>query len=809
MANQAPVQTEGQIWATDRFREKVDGWMTNPPKINVPKPTQTKITYGNSFGGGTQQPAQQGQQQTQFFGSGGFNGPRMPNTYPGMDNPTVGQPQPQQSQPSGQNSFGAGGFSFTPGEWQKNTANQRIQSQIDNLNSQYQGAINSAGALGTREGLQSQLETLIAQQSNALKNSGISTINPNTGRFGAVPLKPVQQAMQADPYSIKIKDIESKLAQLNQYEGQALNYQSQIDSLKGQLGPDESFQGGSLNIPAAPEWQSILGSTGTYQPIFADPAAGYQGMDYSGLINSIMNPVKMQSASKQNPYGDYHENSYENQIADLTGYQNSLRQNAADQAQGSLSRTFREGYDDSYLKDLAASQIDPLKEMFGEAIRQATADYNRRGLAGSGFESLEKYGSNQDSITAKFMKEAGNVARDVALRGAEAAREDQYRNASMQDQAISLANQIGAGMSADQLQRTRAGLSATMNQDQMNEANRQYWDQNQLSKNQVDYGREMDSRNLSQAAMSAQMQQDQANEANRQFWNQDWLSKNQIDFGREIESKNLAQTAMNAQMNQDQMNEANRQYWSNDLLNRNQVDYSRDVDQKNFIQQWLNSKMNEDQMNEANRQFWSQDALNKNQIDYGRTMDQKDLLKTGLTAAMQQDSFNEANRQRWVDYDRQLAQQNEGNRMSWANLLNSQNIMDQQQQQNDWARNLELMKWLVGREDDLTNRQQGAELSQQQIDYDIQKDYLNYLTSFANGQAPIANNVQQNYWQAYNAQNQQNAANQNYNQGLANTVSGMFSGMFQQPQPTYNQFANMGNIALGMMGVPVPVLSFS
>jgi hypothetical protein len=460
------------------------------------------------------------------------------------------------------------------------------------------------------------------------------------------------------------------------------------------------------------------------QSASTNPYGTFQENDYSNRIGQIDAPISAPAAST-NPYGAFQENDYQGQISQITDYENALRQGAADQAQSNLSRTFREGYDDSYLKDLAASQIDPLKEMFGEAIKQATADFNRRGLAGSGFESLDKYGAQDSSIMTRFMKEAGNVARDVALRGAEAAREDQYRNASMQDQAISLANQIGAGLSADQLQRTQAGLSATMNQDQMNESNRQFWDQNQLNKNQIDYGREMDSRQLTQAALNAQMQEDQMNESNRQFWNQDWLSKNQVD--------------------------------------------------------------------------------------YGRAMDQKDLLKTGLNAAMQQDSANEANRQRWVDFDRQLAQQNEGNRMNWANLLNNQNIMDQQQQQNDWTRNLEMMKWLVGREDDLTNRQQSADLSQQTLDYDMIKDLLNYLASFSSGQAPVANNMQQNYWQAYNAQNQQNAANQAYNQNLANGVAGMFSNAMNQQSFYNNAIGSANNVAnqvMGAFGVPIAINPF-
>ncbi|MDD2997524.1 MAG: hypothetical protein PHV05_00605 [Candidatus Riflebacteria bacterium] len=693
-ANSAPVQTPQQEQASKTLLPTIENWLTNPPKITIPKPTQTKVTYGNYSGAnGMQQPAQQ---QTSFFGAGiqqpstQQNASLRPTPYQNAGNATTQQnPQPQQAL---QSSSAANGFSFNPGQWQANTANTGIQSQIDALQSSYKTEIDSASKIGTRESLESQLELLRQKQQNAVAqgqnqqgNFGPGGGSMNYGKAGQTT------SNLSNQYATQIADLESKLNQLNKHEGQVANYQSQINTLKNQLGSDEIYEAGTLNIPAAPTSQATLGTAGTYQPIFADQNAGYQGIDYTGLISQIMNPIQAESAQnnpfgtyqahdyqsqinklEQNPNGTYQAQDYQPQISTLTDYQNNLSSNAATKAGEGLNKEFREGYDASYLKDLAASQIDPLKELYQEAVKQSTADFNRRGLSGSGFESLEKYGSNEDSITSKFLKEAGNIQRDIALKGAEAAREDQYRNAQAQNEAISLANNLGQTLSAEQLQRAQTGLNALMQQNSTNESNRQYWDSNQF--------------NRSGAALNANMQQDSANEANRQ-------------------------------------------YWSNDQLNRNEV-------------------------------------------DYGRAMDQKNLLKTGLDATMTQDNTNEANRQSWVNYNTGLAQTNESNRQQWSDFLNSQNMYDQQQQVNDWTRNLDMMKWLAGREDDLTNRQQATDVSQQQTDYSILQDGINQLLSFINGQAPTASNMQQNYWNAFNAQQQQNAANQTYNQGIANTVAG-------------------------------------
>jgi hypothetical protein len=186
--------------------------------------------------------------------------------------------------------------------------------------------------------------------------------------------------------------------------------------------------------------------------------------------------------------------------------------------------------------------------------------------------------------------------------------------------------------------------------------------------------------------------------------------------------------------------------------------------------------------NEANRQYWDADQLNRNQVDYGRAMDQKSLLETGTNMLMDQDAANEQNRQYWAKNNQELAQQNEQNRQYWSEFLNTQNMYDQTQQVQDWTRNLDMMKWLTGREDDLINRQQGNYVDQQTTDYGILQDGINNIMSFISGQGPAASAMNANYWTAYNNQAQQNKDNQALNQQMANTASGAALDIWKQFQ---------------------------
>jgi len=115
------------------------------------------------------------------------------------------------------------------------------------------------------------------------------------------------------------------------------------------------------------------------------------------------------------------------------------------------------GFGDDYLRDLAARGVDPLREAYGYALDKADADANRMNLVGSGFQQADKFGNQPGSITRTFLDRASDVARDVTLRGAEAAREDQFR---------------------------KQGLLS--GQDQTSEANRQWWAQTLTAQREYD-----------------------------------------------------------------------------------------------------------------------------------------------------------------------------------------------------------------------------------------------------------------------------------------------------------------------------------
>ena len=133
------------------------------------------------------------------------------------------------------------------------------------------------------------------------------------------------------------------------------------------------------------------------------------------------------------------------------------------------------GFDASYLQKLAASQIDPLKEAYQEAIRTAGADFNRMGMAGSGFEVGDKFGSQPGSLSTRFLQEAGNVSRDVALRGAEAEREDLFRKHALDEDSRQY--WINFDVNRQQLNRDNLARMVDMGSrlDQQNEANQQWY----------------------------------------------------------------------------------------------------------------------------------------------------------------------------------------------------------------------------------------------------------------------------------------------------------------------------------------------
>jgi hypothetical protein len=133
------------------------------------------------------------------------------------------------------------------------------------------------------------------------------------------------------------------------------------------------------------------------------------------------------------------------------------------------------GYSDDYLKTLAESQIDPLNEAYNEAVKSASGDFNRLGLAGSGFEIGGKYGSTPDSITSRYLKEMGNVHRDVALRGAEAEREDRFNIHNIDEDSRRYWTEEDFRRESANKEWLQTMFDSGLRTDQQDEANRQWW----------------------------------------------------------------------------------------------------------------------------------------------------------------------------------------------------------------------------------------------------------------------------------------------------------------------------------------------
>lgn len=184
-----------------------------------------------------------------------------------------------------------------------------------------------------------------------------------------------------------------------------------------------------FNMPGQPRHENSVGKFGTYTP----------GRDWDTVLTEIG------SAINSDPNAGYKKSG------------------------------LKAGFSDDYLKTLAESQIDPLNEAYNEAVKSASGDFNRLGLAGSGFEIGGKYGDNPDSITSRYLKEVGDVHRDVALRGAEAAREDRFNIHQIDEDARRYWTDEDFRRQATNKDYLQTMMQTGMQADQQDEANRQWW----------------------------------------------------------------------------------------------------------------------------------------------------------------------------------------------------------------------------------------------------------------------------------------------------------------------------------------------
>jgi hypothetical protein len=190
-----------------------------------------------------------------------------------------------------------------------------------------------------------------------------------------------------------------------------------------------NFTPQTYNMPGQPQFNSSVGRFGTYTP----------GRDWDSVLNEIGSAINSDSEAGHKKSG------------------------------------LQAGYDDTYLKTLAESQIDPLNEAYQEAVKSASGDFNRLGLAGSGFEIGTKYGNTPDSITSRYLQEMGNVHRDVALRGAEAAREDRFNIHNIDEDSRRYWTDEDFRRQAENKQWLQTMLDSGLRSDQQDEANRQWW----------------------------------------------------------------------------------------------------------------------------------------------------------------------------------------------------------------------------------------------------------------------------------------------------------------------------------------------
>lgn len=139
-------------------------------------------------------------------------------------------------------------------------------------------------------------------------------------------------------------------------------------------------------------------------------------------------------AQEITPYGQSQniDNANINTDNTLEQMAGSTEATAPDYA-GYEARNTKEGYTTDDLKKFYENGMDILQEAYGNSLDKASADFNRLGLRGSGFELADKYGSQPGSITSGFAKNAQQLATDIYTKGLEAEREDRYRNLDTND----------------------------------------------------------------------------------------------------------------------------------------------------------------------------------------------------------------------------------------------------------------------------------------------------------------------------------------------------------------------------------------
>ena len=717
-ASKAPTQTPDQAEMSGVVKPYLKDWMTNPPKVTSQDYTPTKITYG---GGGQSQR----QQAPAAFGSGGQFQSQV------MDRQSGQQGFAQQGGAPTQNfAYSQGGMGQVTTGSGKNKSSEKQYIPGQATIAEAPTGLNTEGMSGGYE-QNNRWNQPINQLGQPISNN-TSSLNGLISQIG--------NAFRTGNGGYRENNSQdANIAQI----GQGIsNNTSELNGLISQIG--QSFRAG-----ANAGYRENNSQRDAINNLNQNPYGGYSATNNAGMIDAASQPLTDQSrrisaieAPINQPYAQDYSNGLENTV------QNRLTSN--------MDRKLQEGYDASYLKDLAAQGVDPLNDAYKEAIRTAGADFNRMGLGGSGFELGNKYGDQADSITSRYLKSVGDVARSVGIQGAEAARADRFANANLQDSATSQVGSLAQQQGANQLNRLQSDVSRDLqNKDLTNQAL-------QLTQNQ-----ELQNRNLAQQRLANTTNQQQTNESNRQFWtgNDQQIRQNQIGLNNQL----------------DQQNEAMRQYWNQNEQNLDQqsraalqnqlaaqqwqTSYGREGElaNKDLLKTQVGLQNQADQQNEANRQYWTQADQNamKDQLSaqqwqasFGREgeLANKDLLKAQIGLGQAND------------------QQNESNRQFWANKSSSDRQYDNNLERQNWQDNLNVAQWLIGRDDEAQRMNIEQNLGLQKDNIQLQQQAIANVMNFINGQQAQASALNSNYWTGVN---QANAAKQNQMNTLS-TIAGLF-----------------------------------
>ena len=457
------------------------------------------------------------------------------------------------------------------------------------------------------------------------------------------------------------------------------------------------------NIAVAPEYQNTAGTLGSY-------TAGKNWDQNLAKIGQTVN--KSSVGAYQNPGAAPAGSSLDRQNQAYVNAQGQATIQNPENA-GYQQSNLQEGFDADYLKKLSASQIDPLKEAYEESLRLAGADFNRLGLRGSGFEVGDKFGSQPGSITSRYLTEIGNVARDVALRGAEAEREDRYR------------------------------------QQEFNEANRQNWST---------FDQNLDQQNFAnrQAMLDASGRMVEQDESSKQFWARDELD-------RDLASRDYQLKAIDTSLQADQQDQANQQWWSN--FQQQQLT----ADDQAAMDRWKSAadlgKWGAERSDQA-REF-----------DAGQDLQWADFKQQQLTAddqAMMDRWKSMADIQKF-DATRtdQAREFDAGQDLRWADFEQGQLAADDKAMMDRWKSMADIQQWDAEQSEKSRQFDVGSQLEADKTTATIKNQNIANMIEFMRADGATAQQMQAAYWQAikegnntYNANTANNAQTSAWLQGL-------------------------------------------